>query len=204
MSGTGSESLEEQKTRVLIEKKTVINLLEAFAVAVKHYLRGEDSIYYQDLYHLVKFLPAYALPLGIPSKPDLANEERTSQSSPDGTQHIQFSGTLLKRTGTSPASDPHLPMPVSTASPTQKSGNPQSPREKSMDKGGDGWLFPARLPPKYSLFDLFPFSLMVKMLTRRGKEVTGKTAARLRARTSTTSHNIPLEISLYLASIVTL
>lgn len=31
----------------MIEKKTVINLLEAYAVAIKHYLRGEDGIYYQ-------------------------------------------------------------------------------------------------------------------------------------------------------------
>jgi hypothetical protein len=30
---------EEVAARVLIEKKTVINLLEAFAVAVKHYVR---------------------------------------------------------------------------------------------------------------------------------------------------------------------
>ena len=35
---------EEIKVRVLFEKKTAINLLEAFAVAVKHYLRGEDGI----------------------------------------------------------------------------------------------------------------------------------------------------------------
>jgi hypothetical protein len=39
----GNFSAEEVKTRVLIEKKTAINLLEAFAVAVKHYLRGEEG-----------------------------------------------------------------------------------------------------------------------------------------------------------------
>lgn len=31
----------EDRARVLIEKVTVINLVEAFAVAVKHYLRYE-------------------------------------------------------------------------------------------------------------------------------------------------------------------
>ena len=31
----------------MVEKKSAINLLEAFAVAVKHYLRGEDGIYYK-------------------------------------------------------------------------------------------------------------------------------------------------------------
>jgi hypothetical protein len=55
------------------------------------------------------------------------------------------------------------------------------------------------MPPKYSLFDLFPFSLLVKALTRSGREVGGVKAARLRARRrGVTSHNIPLEISLYL------
>jgi ion channel-forming bestrophin family protein len=45
--GATPEQTEELKARALVEKKTVINLLEAFAVAVKHYLRGEDGIYYQ-------------------------------------------------------------------------------------------------------------------------------------------------------------
>ncbi|OAX33196.1 hypothetical protein K503DRAFT_786669 [Rhizopogon vinicolor AM-OR11-026] len=74
---TGDEQKEENKAKTLVEKKSVVNLLEAFAVAVKHYLRGEDSIFYEDLYHLVKFLPAYALPPTIPSVVDL-NEKRDS------------------------------------------------------------------------------------------------------------------------------
>lgn len=41
------EISDQTKARTLIEKKTAINLLEAFAVALKHYLRGEDGIYYQ-------------------------------------------------------------------------------------------------------------------------------------------------------------
>jgi hypothetical protein len=35
---------EENKVRVLIEKKTVLNLIDAFSVAVKHYLRGETGM----------------------------------------------------------------------------------------------------------------------------------------------------------------
>lgn len=35
---------EENKARVLVEKKTVLNLVDAFAVAVKHYLRGESGM----------------------------------------------------------------------------------------------------------------------------------------------------------------
>ena len=35
---------EEIKARVLVEKKTVLNLIDAFCVAVKHYLRGETGM----------------------------------------------------------------------------------------------------------------------------------------------------------------
>ena len=35
---------EDIKARVLIEKKTVLNLIDAFCVAVKHYLRGETGM----------------------------------------------------------------------------------------------------------------------------------------------------------------
>lgn len=44
---------EEQASHCMIEKKSAINLLEAFAVSIKHYLRGEDGIYYQ--YGLLSF-----------------------------------------------------------------------------------------------------------------------------------------------------
>ncbi|EEB87042.1 hypothetical protein MPER_15788, partial [Moniliophthora perniciosa FA553] len=36
----------------IVEKKTMINLIQAFSVSVKHYLRGESGVYYQDLYPL--------------------------------------------------------------------------------------------------------------------------------------------------------
>ena len=66
----------------------------------------------------------------------------------------------------------------------------------------ENFLLPAVNPPKYSLFDLFPFSLLIRMLTKRGVDVKGKRAARMRARMGECrdggSHNIPLEISLYL------
>jgi hypothetical protein len=35
---------EEKRIRVLVEKKTVLNLVDAFCVAVKHYLRGESGM----------------------------------------------------------------------------------------------------------------------------------------------------------------
>ncbi|WVF65852.1 hypothetical protein IAT40_000589 [Kwoniella sp. CBS 6097] len=54
---------DEQKAREalqgLIEKKTYIGLVQAFAVSVKHALRGESGPFYSDLYHLIAFLPKY-------------------------------------------------------------------------------------------------------------------------------------------------
>ena len=209
----------------MIEKKTVINLLEAYSVAVKHYLRGEDGIYYQDLYYLTKFLPAYALPAGIPSNIDLSQIE-TRQSAATSAPRSPASrkrsdsirpsspgaiGSFLhQRSG--PASDPHLPMPAT--SPNKKTSFANSHAdvrstntEKDMDKiilpqADEVFLYPAHSPPRYHLFDLFPFSLLVRCLTKRGKEIKGKKAARLRAKmkNASVSHNLPLEISLYLVS----
>lgn len=241
-----SMPVQEVKARIIVEKKTVINLLEAFAVAVKHYLRGEDGIYYVDLYHLVKCLPAYSLPAGIPSQVDLAGPPPTSPTGPSFRErrpsdvkstrttrsqpNIRFSETGNERPPPLPptfglalnASDSQLPMPVtasgngpqSPTSPNRRGFMPTLRPIKTNQSGryprsvlsgreslGDDFLLPARMPPKYHLFDLFPFSLLVKALTKRGKEVKGKKGARLRAKLKSqavTSHNLPLEISLYL------
>ncbi|KAJ2927045.1 hypothetical protein H1R20_g10051, partial [Candolleomyces eurysporus] len=44
---------------VIIEKKTMINLIHAYAVSVKHLLRDEPGVFYEDLYPSVAFLPKY-------------------------------------------------------------------------------------------------------------------------------------------------
>jgi len=199
------------KARVLIEKKTVVNLLEAYAVGVKHYLRGEDGIYYEDLYHLVKFLPAYGLPKGIvPSSGDQVQSDGTSTpSTVDSPEtRIQMTGmsdVLTQRNG----GPPQLPLPVSTgisASATRvnlamKSAGVKSENDEKMG-GEEGQLMPARMPPGYSFFDMFPFSLLVSHLTHRGVQINGKKAARARARLRhKVSHNLPLEITLYLVRV---
>jgi ion channel-forming bestrophin family protein len=179
-------SLEERKARVLVEKKTVLNLLEAFGVAVKHYLRGEDGIFYEDLYHLVKFLPPYAFPAGLPSAVDLS--EIPANRSSDGTRHS------VTRNDPKKSAEGQLPLPVTA--------EPRSPTSRSSKaRPDDEALLPARNPPEFAIFDVFPLSLLVHQLTKRGKEVKGKKAARLRARgENAISHNIPLEISLYLVN----
>ncbi|KAL5536206.1 hypothetical protein ACEPAF_27 [Sanghuangporus sanghuang] len=51
--GSPSPDLELAE-RCMNEKRLALDMVEGFAVAVKHHLRGEVGIYYEDLYHLVR------------------------------------------------------------------------------------------------------------------------------------------------------
>ena len=169
----------------------MINLIEAFGVAVKHYLRGEEGVYYEDLYHLVKYLPAYALPAGLHIPADSTSLDGEGPPSPpprceDGTIPPSDPESLRKRepqtpsvTSDSSRSTLHPP----ATSPRECSVNPQIPplhRKETFDKGEMGvasssnasedFLLPARNPPKYYLLDQFPFSPLVALLTKGRKE----------------------------------
>ncbi|KAI0737203.1 Bestrophin, RFP-TM, chloride channel-domain-containing protein [Daedaleopsis nitida] len=52
--GTSPEVDTHVAKRVMIEKRLSLDLVEGFIVALKHHLRGEMGIYYEDLYPLVK------------------------------------------------------------------------------------------------------------------------------------------------------
>lgn len=198
---------------------------------MKHYLRGEDGIYYTDLYYLVKHLPPYSLPRSLPSavdinaslEPNEGSEFNGHPTSPPASPKLQRftsdTSGLSKRANEASSSDHNLPLPVT--SPSKKAsflqpaphprntshalGGKSLSREKSRTSLGtnaEAYLMPSRMPPQYSFFDLFPFSLLVKLLTKRGKQVKGKKAARMRAKLkqNVVSQNLPLEISLYLVS----
>lgn len=185
---------------------------------MKHYLRGEEGTYYEDLWPLVKYLPAYALPTGLPSPglPDVEEKQDEDTIDPDMTGN-----SLVSRKSTSALHlplhnsprvkprPPNIMVPPSPAigsngRPTRTSlAPPETPRPSNRPFEDQG-LLPSRMPPKFSYFDVFPFSLLVKLLTHRGKEVKGRKAARLRAkmgpgkRGRIVTHNVPLEITLYL------
>ncbi|EIN06573.1 UPF0187-domain-containing protein [Punctularia strigosozonata HHB-11173 SS5] len=219
----GNFTADEARTRALIEKKTAINLLEAFAVAVKHYLRGEEGIHYVDLYPLVKYLPGYGLPPGMPSMDKVNDEdvisslqEKTAFDEATMTENASHLKTGLKIIISPPPSTLAVP---STIRPSgTRSGNlsvaasPLSPKSFRSARvppsvstfASENILLPARMPPRYALLDFFPFSLLLKPLDHQGKELRGKKAARLRAKRVGREHsqNIPLEISLYLGSYI--
>lgn len=161
-------------------------------MAVKHYLRGEDGINYVDLYHLTKYLPAYALPFGMPAPPEDLRHRHYSEDS---------ESTALETGG--------LPMPATSPNRSRFQA-----RETSSSSG-EMPLLPARNPPPFGIFDIFPLSLLVGPLLRRGYNIGGKRAQRARAKKNgktergrgkgeaVVSHNIPLEITLYLVGSLT-
>ncbi|KAF7976149.1 hypothetical protein HWV62_7459 [Athelia sp. TMB] len=134
----GPADAEENRLRVLIEKKTVINLLEAYSIAIKHYLRGEDGIYYKDLYYLTKFLPSYAMPAGLLSQEDLLGpieesedrdegcgcdaDELRSTSAPTlpGVERFDSHKSFFGRSHLSSVSTPDLPQPATAPGKTEK------------------------------------------------------------------------------------
>ncbi|KAL1676573.1 Bestrophin, RFP-TM, chloride channel-domain-containing protein [Schizophyllum commune] len=45
---------EEELLQVMNEKRMALDLIEAFSRALKHHIRGELGIYYEDMYHLLR------------------------------------------------------------------------------------------------------------------------------------------------------
>ncbi|KAJ7447443.1 UPF0187-domain-containing protein [Mycena latifolia] len=50
----GARRSPQEMLKVMAEKRMALDLVEGFAVALKHHLRGELGIYYEDLYELVQ------------------------------------------------------------------------------------------------------------------------------------------------------
>ncbi|KAL1917283.1 uncharacterized protein VTP21DRAFT_4939 [Calcarisporiella thermophila] len=60
-------NVKEPTPEDVVAKKTVMNLLLAFAVATKHYLREEFGTFYDDLHPLLRHIPQYATPAALTS-----------------------------------------------------------------------------------------------------------------------------------------
>ncbi|KAG0314808.1 hypothetical protein BGZ99_007846 [Dissophora globulifera] len=58
-------SVSETETRDLLEKRSAINLLVAFAFATKHYLREEYGYNYDDMADLLTHIPKYSTPTAV-------------------------------------------------------------------------------------------------------------------------------------------
>ncbi|QRV90978.1 bestrophin protein [Ceratobasidium sp. AG-Ba] len=192
-SGKNPNLPSDHKLRAIIEKKSMINLIQAFSVSVKHYLRGEPGIYYQDLYPLIAFLPQYA----IKDAPMDSNEKLPLWA--DDSNHGGH----------------HLPrVPGSEDGGFKRKKNKDFDPEKALpDITPDHvHLAPARNPPKTTFFDYFPVLMPIKTIYKLTKRVFRRVAVEDESeegRSAWTGRKIqrpvvesivPLEIALHISS----
>jgi len=71
-------AIPEKEGKDVVEKKSVLNILVAFAFATKHYLREEYSYEYPDLKELICHLPKYSTP--ISTKPLLSAQKKEDEA----------------------------------------------------------------------------------------------------------------------------
>jgi predicted membrane chloride channel (bestrophin family) len=169
----------------VIEKKTMINLLLAFAVSVKHFLRDEPGVYYEDLYPLISFLPRYANgESGVESeKLPLWQEDDEAWH-----RHLDVPGTEL---GAYSSSQNSTRQASSVADPEK--ALPQDARERPLK--------PARNPPPTTIYDLFPLlkfpRWVVHMITRKARS---KGRGKSRRIDEYVESHVPVEIILVLSN----
>ncbi|KAH8917547.1 UPF0187-domain-containing protein [Atractiella rhizophila] len=210
---------EEEKVKATLEKKTMINIIEAFAISVKHYLRGEDGVFYQDLWPLVAYLPKYHLPSAIISdtemlstEPHEDNSERLAPRPSDLSNTSQRRpSTLMGTLGSTSASvsfadsksalnqsfikpNSHPVRMETLSAPLQHSGIPHPPIP----------LKPSRNPPPWNIIDdlftfLIPIRSMLKYVSKRArrKELERRKSNNMRKgrkRPALENENLPLEL----------
>ncbi|KAH8832930.1 UPF0187-domain-containing protein [Flagelloscypha sp. PMI_526] len=191
----------------VIEKRSYVNLIQAFSVSVKHYLRGEPGPYYQDLYPLISFLPRYAnespddtLPLWAafadlpvdPNAPRTASPSHAANAPPpeNGTDEEKPKGSFFSSTSRKSQSRLHRKRSFDpeAALPSVESERP---------------LLPARNPPATSLADYIPLFRLFAFLwhkIRRQAVRKDRTALGGKKKLALIDSNVPLEIVLYLSS----
>ncbi|KIY45708.1 hypothetical protein FISHEDRAFT_48789, partial [Fistulina hepatica ATCC 64428] len=201
-------SPEEAKARSTVEKKTALNLIEAFAIATKHYLRGEDGIYYADLYHLVKFLPAYALPAGIVSKND-ADQSLMVAPDDDETDDDTLAGDEGEHNKTKDVDEQGQDHDVEQGDTFVSRHEAVQDSRQTLSRSEELYLLPAHNPKGdlRQVFDVWPFSQIIEAFKSFRKRHTTPTAHKLakmraRAMNEMTSKNLPFEITLYLGSYI--
>jgi predicted membrane chloride channel (bestrophin family) len=212
------ERKDQTELEAMIEKKTVINTVQAFSVSVKHLLRGEGGIYYQDLYPLICVLPRYAthppemqtnadmLPLW---RAELDDDLLQSDQSNESTfVHKSRAATIATETlGTE--KDPNWLNSLKFA--RSASHKRKFDPERALPVvNTDRPLKPARNPPVATIFDYIPFLLIFKhfwhllrKLFRRKprlQSTSRRTLLGKKIKPQTVESNVPLEIMLFLHS----
>jgi ion channel-forming bestrophin family protein len=172
----------------IIEKKSMINLVQALSVSIKHYLRGETGVYYDDLYPLVCFLPRYAD--GGRTEADLLPMWHASEDGEYPMMHEPRAGSRSNSTNTLTSSyrknknfDPEKVLPIVEVHRPLK---------------------PSQNPPHTGFTDYFPFLKIFKLIAKPFRKSAGSQDVDMRAvlgkkrKPRACDSNVPVEISLFL------
>lgn len=197
------------RLRAIIEKKTMVNLVQGFSVSVKHYLRGESGIFYEDLYPLVSFLPQHSVTA-------TSVGEDYDFKTADDMLPIWVATEEMRKRRTSIISRHRSNLPTVHEEAPRGSQETHGDPEKDASDASTGpkmpegipGLLPARLPPKQSIYDYAPFLLPIKPLialimhfARPDRERSGRDwMGRKRKPQISVESNVPLEIILFLQS----
>ncbi|EKM75838.1 hypothetical protein AGABI1DRAFT_64030 [Agaricus bisporus var. burnettii JB137-S8] len=199
---SGIEALQNQTDiEVAVEKKTMINLIQAFSVAVKHFLRDEPGMYYEDLYPLICFLPRHVnthlphekLPLWHSHE---GFEEAATQV--ETTQQESLNGLQIDSTGKLGS------WPSRGRRSRRSTFDPESVLPRV---GSEHPLKPARNPPETRITDYIPLFRVFRWLgqvilrrTRSQSELGGKRLRKRGQGIDLVESHIPLEILLVLSN----
>jgi len=207
---TDKEKVKMTTVQSVIEKKSMINLVQGFSVSVKHFLRGETGVYYEDLYPLICLLPRYANAVGPKTDADMlplwaASEDeehplRTARPPPPSRSATTAVNSMIDE-------DRKSEQGSWFRSFTGRRNNSRSntdPEKALADIQSHRPLQAARNPPAPSIFDYFPFlrifMIFTKCCRRKNTKHTQRDSLGRKIKPSFTESNVPLEITIYLSS----
>lgn len=191
------EKILADKAQTLVDKKMVVNLLVAYAVAVKHYLRGEEGIGYQDLKPLVPFISScnHSFPATISATGDKtrALHRRLTHDRRHDTPAPCVPATQA------PASPGHLvAVPGARSRPAIRTCGTENTIVPLHDEES---LQPAEIGPRYCWRTAFPFPFLFWVWTNL-KKLCKLGANDASQKFCPKEDNVPLKISMYLTSYI--
>ena len=179
----------------------MISLIQAYSVAMKHFLRGETGIYYEDLFPLIAFLPRYV------ANPSQSYVCQPSSSSTPGEAMPSASGPETDQLPLWFQAQPQTSKPFVRKQP--KRAKTFEPEKLLPTINTDVPLRPARNPPRTTIFDFFPFLVpfrwLAKVMSKRVRAAITAAgderdfAGKVRKPVKVES-NVPTEIMLFLSS----
>jgi len=209
----------------VIEKKSMINLVQAFSVSLKHYLRAEPGIYYRDLYPLVCILPRYFNSTRVAHTDDdlLPLWQASENEDPHPTAHVLHTPPAnnnprpgdekVQRTTSLPTPATHHTDVQGDAESSKSWFNSLSRNRKSKKPKWDPEsalssvpasrpLKPARQPPEASMYDYIPLLRLFKWMFRRASSVApgGRNFFGKKKKPIPVDSNVPLEVTLHLSA----